>query len=50
VKTKRTKQSGQIANREVGGWEYAMSDLVQGKQSVSCEEVRREPCGLFYGE
>jgi hypothetical protein len=27
-----------------------MSDLVKGEQSVSCEEVRRKSCGLFYGE
>jgi hypothetical protein len=50
VQAKCTKQSGQIANGEVGSGKDAMSDLVEGKQSVGCEEVRRESCGLFYGE
>ena len=27
-----------------------MSDLVEGEQGVSREEVCREPCGLFYSK
>jgi hypothetical protein len=50
VKTECTKQSGQVSHCEISGWEDTMSNLVEGKQGVSCEEVRREPCGLLYGE
>ena len=50
METKRAEQSRQVAHREVGSWENAVSDLVKGKQSVCGEKVCRESCGLFYGK